>query len=167
MNEYRDRVILVSFSIDWISTVKMTYIYSLTFEDLLVYKSSYVAFCNEKIWTIHRDMHKDSRHDRSKAFCFESNQGIDISLYWHSSKEFSYWYWFTCLYHKWDHHNLFWLQILSVISTIDDLNYPEKTDTYYIVNAPYIFSSCWKVWNEQMMHFIHFVCTTWPPFETT
>nr|XP_043621466.1 SEC14 cytosolic factor [Erigeron canadensis] len=37
------------------------------------------------------------------------------------------------------------LKLLTVISTIDDLNYPEKTDTYYIVNAPYIFSACWKV----------------------
>lgn len=37
------------------------------------------------------------------------------------------------------------LKFLSVISTIDDLNYPEKTQTYYIVNAPYIFSACWKV----------------------
>ncbi|KAG9144128.1 hypothetical protein Leryth_013772 [Lithospermum erythrorhizon] len=36
-------------------------------------------------------------------------------------------------------------QLLTVISTIDDLNYPEKTETYYIVNAPYIFSACWKV----------------------
>ncbi|XP_022869762.1 phosphatidylinositol/phosphatidylcholine transfer protein SFH1-like isoform X2 [Olea europaea var. sylvestris] len=35
--------------------------------------------------------------------------------------------------------------LLSVISTIDDLNYPEKTETYFIVNAPYIFSACWKV----------------------
>ncbi|WOH00167.1 hypothetical protein DCAR_0519525 [Daucus carota subsp. sativus] len=37
------------------------------------------------------------------------------------------------------------IKILTVISTIDDLNYPEKTDTYYVVNAPYIFSACWKV----------------------
>ncbi|OVA07240.1 CRAL-TRIO domain [Macleaya cordata] len=37
------------------------------------------------------------------------------------------------------------IKLLTVISTIDDLNYPEKTDTYYIVNAPYIFSSCWKI----------------------
>lgn len=37
------------------------------------------------------------------------------------------------------------MQLLTVISTIDDLNYPEKTDTYYIVNVPYIFSACWKV----------------------
>jgi hypothetical protein len=37
------------------------------------------------------------------------------------------------------------MQLLSVISTIDDLNYPEKTDTYYVVNAPYVFSACWKV----------------------
>ncbi|KAK9084588.1 hypothetical protein Sjap_024999 [Stephania japonica] len=37
------------------------------------------------------------------------------------------------------------LKILTTISTIDDLNYPEKTETYYIVNAPYVFSSCWKV----------------------
>ncbi|GFQ03074.1 phosphatidylinositol/phosphatidylcholine transfer protein sfh2 [Phtheirospermum japonicum] len=37
------------------------------------------------------------------------------------------------------------IKLLSVISTIDDLNYPEKTETYYIVNAPYIFSACWKV----------------------
>ncbi|KAL8505413.1 hypothetical protein ACS0TY_016591 [Phlomoides rotata] len=40
------------------------------------------------------------------------------------------------------------LKLLSAISTIDDLNYPEKTDTYYIVNAPYIFSACWKVWHK-------------------
>lgn len=37
------------------------------------------------------------------------------------------------------------MQLLTVISTIDDLNYPEKTDTYYVVNVPYIFSACWKV----------------------
>ncbi|KAL3503641.1 hypothetical protein ACH5RR_038090 [Cinchona calisaya] len=37
------------------------------------------------------------------------------------------------------------IKLLTIISTIDDLNYPEKTDTYYIVNAPYIFSACWKV----------------------
>ncbi|KAI3810201.1 hypothetical protein L1987_19811 [Smallanthus sonchifolius] len=37
------------------------------------------------------------------------------------------------------------LKLLTVISSIDDLNYPEKTDSYYIVNAPYIFSACWKV----------------------
>lgn len=40
------------------------------------------------------------------------------------------------------------LQIVTVMSTIDDLNYPEKTETYYIVNAPYIFSACWKVGNR-------------------
>ncbi|KAL2945035.1 Phosphatidylinositol/phosphatidylcholine transfer protein SFH2 [Bienertia sinuspersici] len=38
------------------------------------------------------------------------------------------------------------IKLLTVITTIDDLNYPEKTDTYYIVNVPYIFSACWKVW---------------------
>ena len=32
-----------------------------------------------------------------------------------------------------------------MISTVDDLNYPEKTDTYYVVNAPYVFSACYKV----------------------
>ena len=37
------------------------------------------------------------------------------------------------------------MQLLTAISTIDDLNYPEKTVTYYIVNVPYIFSACWKV----------------------
>ncbi|KAI3838609.1 hypothetical protein MKX03_030375 [Papaver bracteatum] len=37
------------------------------------------------------------------------------------------------------------IKLLTVISTIDDLNYPEKTDTYYVVNVPYIFSACWKV----------------------
>ncbi|XP_057431231.1 SEC14 cytosolic factor [Lotus japonicus] len=37
------------------------------------------------------------------------------------------------------------LRLLTAISTVDDLNYPEKTDTYYIVNAPYVFSACWKV----------------------
>ncbi|KAJ0715820.1 putative CRAL-TRIO lipid binding domain, CRAL/TRIO domain superfamily [Helianthus annuus] len=37
------------------------------------------------------------------------------------------------------------IKLLTVISNIDDLNYPEKTDIYYIVNAPYVFSACWKV----------------------
>ncbi|KAG6634769.1 hypothetical protein CIPAW_12G139400 [Carya illinoinensis] len=37
------------------------------------------------------------------------------------------------------------IKLLSAISTIDDLNYPEKTQTYYIVNVPYVFSACWKV----------------------
>ncbi|CAI9088192.1 OLC1v1022456C1 [Oldenlandia corymbosa var. corymbosa] len=37
------------------------------------------------------------------------------------------------------------IKLMTVISTIDDLNYPEKTETYFIVNAPYIFSACWKV----------------------
>eukprot|EP00252_Welwitschia_mirabilis_P004544 TRINITY_DN14871_c0_g2_i1.p1 TRINITY_DN14871_c0_g2~~TRINITY_DN14871_c0_g2_i1.p1 ORF type:complete len:350 (-),score=69.43 TRINITY_DN14871_c0_g2_i1:538-1587(-) len=37
------------------------------------------------------------------------------------------------------------IKILTMISTVDDLNYPEKTETYYIVNAPYVFSACWKV----------------------
>ncbi|XVE87617.1 hypothetical protein DITRI_Ditri19aG0002200 [Diplodiscus trichospermus] len=37
------------------------------------------------------------------------------------------------------------IKLLTIISTIDDLNYPEKTNTYYIVNAPYVFSACWKV----------------------
>lgn len=36
------------------------------------------------------------------------------------------------------------LKLLTKISTVDDLNYPEKTETYYVVNAPYIFSACWK-----------------------
>ncbi|KAM0919105.1 hypothetical protein ACQ4PT_008496 [Festuca glaucescens] len=35
--------------------------------------------------------------------------------------------------------------ILTAISAVDDLNYPEKAESYYIVNAPYIFSACWKV----------------------
>ncbi|XP_047337778.1 phosphatidylinositol/phosphatidylcholine transfer protein SFH9-like [Impatiens glandulifera] len=37
------------------------------------------------------------------------------------------------------------IKLMTMISTIDDLNYPEKTLTYYIVNAPYVFSACWKV----------------------
>ncbi|CAL5048608.1 unnamed protein product [Urochloa decumbens] len=36
------------------------------------------------------------------------------------------------------------MKIVTAISTVDDLNYPEKTETYYIVNTPYIFSACWK-----------------------
>ncbi|OMP06985.1 hypothetical protein COLO4_07721 [Corchorus olitorius] len=36
------------------------------------------------------------------------------------------------------------IKLLTTISTIDDLNYPEKTETYYVVNVPYIFSACWK-----------------------
>ncbi|XVF70916.1 hypothetical protein PTKIN_Ptkin11bG0200500 [Pterospermum kingtungense] len=36
------------------------------------------------------------------------------------------------------------IKLLTTIATIDDMNYPEKTKTYYIVNAPYIFSACWK-----------------------
>ncbi|GJN11710.1 hypothetical protein PR202_ga29922 [Eleusine coracana subsp. coracana] len=37
------------------------------------------------------------------------------------------------------------MQMLTMITSVDDLNYPEKTETYYIVNAPYVFSACWKV----------------------
>ncbi|XP_076882342.1 phosphatidylinositol/phosphatidylcholine transfer protein SFH9-like [Bidens hawaiensis] len=37
------------------------------------------------------------------------------------------------------------IKLVTAISTIDDLNYPEKTITYYIVNVPYVFSACWKV----------------------
>ncbi|PRQ20472.1 putative CRAL-TRIO lipid binding domain-containing protein [Rosa chinensis] len=37
------------------------------------------------------------------------------------------------------------IKLLTIISTVDDLNYPEKTNTYCIVNVPYIFSACWKV----------------------
>ncbi|CAN0875154.1 Phosphatidylinositol/phosphatidylcholine transfer protein SFH2 [Linum grandiflorum] len=37
------------------------------------------------------------------------------------------------------------IKLLTAISTIDDLNYPEKTETYYIVNVPFIFSACWKI----------------------
>ncbi|KAF2943636.1 SEC14 cytosolic factor isoform X2 [Oryza sativa Japonica Group] len=37
------------------------------------------------------------------------------------------------------------MKMLTSISTVDDLNYPEKTETYYVVNVPYIFSACWKV----------------------
>ncbi|WZY96673.1 hypothetical protein YC2023_069002 [Brassica napus] len=36
------------------------------------------------------------------------------------------------------------IKLMTTITTIDDLNYPEKTETYYIVNVPYIFSACWK-----------------------
>ncbi|KVI02364.1 CRAL-TRIO domain-containing protein [Cynara cardunculus var. scolymus] len=46
------------------------------------------------------------------------------------------------------------IMLLTVISSIDDLNYPEKTDTYYIVNAPYVFSACWKIMDyESLPHF--------------
>ncbi|CAH8388725.1 unnamed protein product [Eruca vesicaria subsp. sativa] len=31
------------------------------------------------------------------------------------------------------------VKLVTIISTIDDLNYPEKTNTYYVVNAPYIY----------------------------
>ncbi|XP_051128713.1 SEC14 cytosolic factor-like [Andrographis paniculata] len=37
------------------------------------------------------------------------------------------------------------IKLMTIISSVDDLNYPEKTLTYYIVNAPYVFSACWKV----------------------
>nr|CAB3456659.1 unnamed protein product [Digitaria exilis] len=46
------------------------------------------------------------------------------------------------------------VQMLTMITTVDDLNYPEKTETYYIVNAPYVFSACWKVMDyESLPHF--------------
>ncbi|KAL6562375.1 hypothetical protein OROGR_003382 [Orobanche gracilis] len=37
------------------------------------------------------------------------------------------------------------IKLMSSISSIDDLNYPEKSVTYYVVNTPYVFSACWKV----------------------
>lgn len=52
------------------------------------------------------------------------------------------------------------MQLLTIISTIDDLNYPEKTNTYYIVNAPYIFSACWKVSLNIVDHYDYISCFT-------
>lgn len=52
------------------------------------------------------------------------------------------------------------MQLLTIISSIDDLNYPEKTNTYYIVNAPYIFSACWKVRN--FYHKKYYLMTSLP-----
>ncbi|XP_073307325.1 phosphatidylinositol/phosphatidylcholine transfer protein SFH2-like isoform X1 [Primulina huaijiensis] len=37
------------------------------------------------------------------------------------------------------------IKLVTLISSIDDLNYPEKTQTYYIVNSPCVFSACWKI----------------------
>ncbi|MFS7978304.1 putative CRAL-TRIO lipid binding domain superfamily [Helianthus anomalus] len=37
------------------------------------------------------------------------------------------------------------LKLLQTILTVNDLNCPEKTITYYTVNVPYVFSACWKV----------------------
>lgn len=73
MNEYRDRVVLVSTSID-------SFPFSEAFKYLsLIISHSYIvlliAFCYQKIWTVYRNMHKGSGHDWSKAFCFESNEG--------------------------------------------------------------------------------------------
>lgn len=44
------------------------------------------------------------------------------------------------------------IKLMTIISSIDDLNYPEKTQTYYIVNAPYVFSACWKVCPKFLSH---------------
>lgn len=44
------------------------------------------------------------------------------------------------------------MQLMTAISTVDDLNYPEKTETYYIVNVPYMFSACWKVYNPHHIY---------------
>ncbi|KAH1256820.1 Phosphatidylinositol/phosphatidylcholine transfer protein SFH12 [Glycine max] len=43
------------------------------------------------------------------------------------------------------HQKVQLFHFLTAISTIDDLNYSEKIDTYYIVNVPYVFLMCWKV----------------------
>lgn len=32
----------------------------------------------------------------------------------------------------------------TAVASIDDLNYPEKAEVYYIVNSPSVFSMCWK-----------------------
>ncbi|GFP93467.1 phosphatidylinositol/phosphatidylcholine transfer protein sfh2 [Phtheirospermum japonicum] len=46
------------------------------------------------------------------------------------------------------------IKLMTIISSIDDLNYPEKTVTYYIVNAPYVFSACWKIMDySSLPHF--------------
>nr|KAJ0207458.1 hypothetical protein LSAT_V11C500256630 [Lactuca sativa] len=37
------------------------------------------------------------------------------------------------------------IKLLTTISTVHDLNYPEKTITYYIVNVPYVFLAYWKL----------------------
>lgn len=37
------------------------------------------------------------------------------------------------------------LQLLQAMSKIDELNYPERANAYYLVNVPYVFSAIWKV----------------------
>lgn len=36
------------------------------------------------------------------------------------------------------------MQMHRAVATIDDLNYPEKSEVYYVVNAPSVFGACWK-----------------------
>ena len=56
---------------------------------------------------------------------------------------------------------------MTAISTVDDLNYPEKAETYYIVNAPYIFSACWKVCYVPEISLFIFFCKDLLTFHST
>ncbi|GAQ88853.1 Sec14p-like phosphatidylinositol transfer family protein [Klebsormidium nitens] len=37
------------------------------------------------------------------------------------------------------------LNLLNAMSKIDEFNYPEKANAYYLVNVPYVFTAIWKV----------------------
>eukprot|EP00897_Mesotaenium_endlicherianum_P006252 jgi/Mesen1/5655/ME000286S04870 len=36
------------------------------------------------------------------------------------------------------------MKMQHAVASVDDLNYPEKAEVYYIVNSPSIFSTCWR-----------------------
>lgn len=81
-------------------------------------------------------MHKDPRYDRLETLGTKPDKGRLIDRFSLIQKILLYVNTIVLIV---------LLQLLTIISSIDDLNYPEKTQTYYIVNAPYVFSACWRV----------------------
>ncbi|KAJ7963599.1 Phosphatidylinositol/phosphatidylcholine transfer protein [Quillaja saponaria] len=75
----------------------------------------------------------------------KASRSCDIAV---SNNESWTLYWLLCESIGYDWFKTFStkpIEILTAISKIDALNYAEKTDTYHVVNSPYIFSACWKV----------------------
>lgn len=106
-----------------------------------VYFVFVVAFCIKKEWATYNHLCEGFWYDWLEAFSNKPNKGIP------------YWGRTFFIYLQCEVWTISWLskpyfalmQLLTIITTIDDLNYPEKTNTYYIVNVPYVFSAIYKV----------------------
>jgi len=85
-------------------------------------------------WTTHWHLCESLGYDWLKNLSAEAKEG---------TQQFTNLLFTTRCFPSW--HFLGHLQLLTAITTIDNLNYPEKTVAYYLVNVQCVFSTCWKL----------------------